>query len=145
LYYLFFVTRRRAVGLTVVGAAIAAVLVLAPAEYFNRMNTIAEYEEDGSAMGRIGAWTAATQMALDYPLGVGAGNFNTAYGRFYRPPDAKAKWVSAHSVYFKVPRSTDSWERPCWCCRSWQTSGTTIVLASSSRISRRCSRSGPDC
>jgi hypothetical protein len=46
-------------------------------------------------------------MAFDYPLGVGAGNFNSAYGRFYRgniDPKAwgAARWISVHSIYFAV-------------------------------------------
>ena len=45
-------------------------------------------------------------MALDYPLGVGANNFNSAYGRFYIPADtsgwAANRWMSTHSCYFKV-------------------------------------------
>ncbi len=47
-------------------------------------------------------------MAVDYPFGVGAGNFNSAYGRFYRPSEidpriwAGARWISPHSIYFLV-------------------------------------------
>ena len=51
------------------------------------MNTMENYEEDSSAQGRLRAWHAARQMALDYPLGVGANNFSSAYGRFYIPAD----------------------------------------------------------
>jgi O-antigen ligase len=52
------------------------------------------------------AWNAAMQMAIDYPLGVGAGSFNSAFGRFYMPAHVEGyapnRWISAHSVYFKV-------------------------------------------
>ena len=52
------------------------VLIYASDAYFNRMGTIAHYEEDGSAEGRIEAWKASLRMAIDHPLtGVGAGQF----------------------------------------------------------------------
>jgi O-antigen ligase len=70
------------------------------------MRTIENYGEDSSAQGRIRAWKAAFAMAVTRPLGVGAGNFNSAYGRYYMPQDAQgwgtARWISAHSVYFKI-------------------------------------------
>jgi probable O-glycosylation ligase (exosortase A-associated) len=48
-----------------------------------RSTTMVEYEEDGSAMGRINAWKAGFEMAKDHPLtGVGIGNFMTAYPKY---------------------------------------------------------------
>ena len=47
-------------------------------------------------------------MALEHPLGVGAGNFNSAYGRFYRDRFAdynksvSHRWISPHSIYFRT-------------------------------------------
>jgi probable O-glycosylation ligase (exosortase A-associated) len=43
-----------------------------PEEWFDRMHTIETYDEDGSAMGRIKAWTDGYQYALGHPL-LGAG------------------------------------------------------------------------
>jgi len=66
------------------------------------------YMEGSSTAGRLQAWRAATQMAIDYPLGVGAGNFQSVYGRFYMerfsdPIDwASRRWISPHSIYFAV-------------------------------------------
>ena len=71
------------VGVAVMG--VVAVMLLAPPAYFARMNTLKNVDDDNSAQGRLRAWRAARQMALDYPLGVGANNFNSAYGRFYIP------------------------------------------------------------
>lgn len=60
-------------------------------------------------MARLQVWGASLKMALDHPFGVGAGNFSAAYGRFYRPGAedsmiawAQGRWLSAHSVYFRV-------------------------------------------
>jgi putative inorganic carbon (hco3(-)) transporter len=78
--------------LGVVGAVlvVGVILLSAPASYFERMATIGDTQE-GSAQGRIVAWTAAVEMATDYPLtGVGAGHFGLTHGK------------TAHSIYFLV-------------------------------------------
>lgn len=81
---------------------IAAVLMLAfmPEQWAERMSTIREYEQDGSALGRISAWWNAWNLAFQYPLGVG---FNPArydlFARFSPYPD---KVHAAHSIYFQV-------------------------------------------
>ena len=100
-------SKRKALSLALLTVALATALLFAPAKYFERMDTVASFQEDNSAQGRLRAWRAATQMAFDYPLGVGAGNFNSAYGRFYRGNiDPKvwgaARWISVHSIYFAV-------------------------------------------
>jgi O-antigen ligase len=70
--------------------------------YLNRMRTISHYENDGSAQGRLRAWNASIQMALHRPLtGVGAGQFPTTYGRYYRG-EAGGPWITAHSMYFLI-------------------------------------------
>jgi putative inorganic carbon (HCO3(-)) transporter len=106
LYYWIFVSKRKVLTLAVVACVSVGVVAFAPAGYLDRINSIQNYEEDNSAQGRIRAWKASVQMAFDYPLGVGAGNFPSAYGRYYRDPNAvgwgAARWMNAHSVYFKV-------------------------------------------
>ena len=107
LYGWWFVAKRRLLGAAAVVVLAIAVVIIAPKGYFTRMQTVAEYEEDNSAQARIQAWGAAIRMAVDHPLGVGAGNFNSAYGRFYNDPNGRvgwgaARWISAHSIYFKV-------------------------------------------
>jgi probable O-glycosylation ligase (exosortase A-associated) len=80
---------------------VAVILVYAPDEYFGRMQTIRTFG-DGSAQGRITAWKAAVQMFLHNPvLGVGAGNFPTAFGTEFQQPDYRG-WLTAHSMYFLV-------------------------------------------
>ncbi len=101
--YALFFSKRRILAFGLLAVITVTVVTVAPETFVDRVGTIATYEEDGSAMGRIRAWRSAVQMALDYPLGVGANNFNSAYGRFYMPDDApRAKWISAHSIYFKT-------------------------------------------
>lgn len=103
LYVWLFVAKSKTKGLLVVGILGLGVLAFAPAYYFDRMSTVTDYEEDTSAMGRIRAWGTAIEMAIDHPvLGVGAGSFNSAYGRLYRQADGPVRWISTHSVYFKI-------------------------------------------
>lgn len=91
--------------LSLFGILVAGMIMLlyAPPEYFQRMQTISHYQEEGSAIGRILAWKAGTNMALDNPLlGIGAGNFPVAYGTRYKPAEASNEWKTAHSSYFLV-------------------------------------------
>jgi len=89
---------------------ISAILILsfAPNQYADRISTIKNYESDSSAIHRIVAWKAAVQMAIDYPLGVGQGNFPSVYGRFYAKDygnelwRAQNRWIAPHSIYFLV-------------------------------------------
>ena len=102
LVFLWFHSARKGVSLLAIALLGAFVLVYASESYFNRMSTIAHYEEDGSAEGRIMAWKAAANMAVDHPLtGVGAGQFPGMYGRHYRE-DGGGRWLTAHSMYFLV-------------------------------------------
>ena len=93
-------------ALTITCLLIVAVVLGAPENYWDRMQTISQYQEDTSAMIRLAAWKAGVQMALDNPvLGVGPGNFGSAHGLFYKVEDAYSErwnWVAAHSIYFGV-------------------------------------------
>ena len=103
LYFFFYVTHKKLSAIIVISIVAFTVVLVAPDNYFNRMETLGNYQEDTSAMGRIHAWRTATEMAVDNPLlGVGAGSFNSSYGRSYRKPNDPSRWISTHSVYFKV-------------------------------------------
>jgi O-antigen ligase len=109
LFYWLAMSRRKALGAIAMAAIACGALVLAPTHFVERIQTISHYREDNSAQGRLQAWKASIRMAVDHPLGVGAGNFSSAYGRYYMPRDnANAltwgahRWISAHSIYFKV-------------------------------------------
>ena len=84
-----------------------AILLLAPLVYLSmpdqwteRMHSIDNYKEDGSAMGRINAWQFALNIANNYPLGGGFLVFTPRLFRIYAPePEA---FHVAHSIYFQV-------------------------------------------
>jgi putative inorganic carbon (HCO3(-)) transporter len=101
-FFLWLYSPRKMVA--IMGCVLVGIVVLiyAPPQYFNRMNTISNYQEDGSAQGRIEAWKSSINMAADHPLtGVGAGHFAVAFGTKYRTPGAaNMPWLTAHSSYF---------------------------------------------
>jgi probable O-glycosylation ligase (exosortase A-associated) len=73
-----------------------------PNKWEQRMRSIESYEEDGSAMGRINAWSMAFNLAKDRPV-VGGGfeiyNNTEIYARYAPDP---TDVHSAHSIYFQV-------------------------------------------
>ena len=106
LFYWWFMSGKKALGVGIMIVGLLGVLAFAPASYLNRMGGLSDTSEDTSAQARIATWKASLTMAIDYPLGVGAGNFSSAYGRFYlgggKLGYAQNKWFSAHSIYFRT-------------------------------------------
>ncbi|MGB0721673.1 MAG: putative O-glycosylation ligase, exosortase A system-associated [Gammaproteobacteria bacterium] len=87
-------------GLAIV-VATPLVLMMMPDRWFDRMDTIDNYEQDRSAMGRISAWWYAWNAASDKPLeGLGFRGFHYSLFPKYSPyPDFVH---DAHSIYFKI-------------------------------------------
>jgi probable O-glycosylation ligase (exosortase A-associated) len=104
--YLWWMGRQKIIGLVLIFTVVIAVIAFAPPVYFERMNTIKNYETEGSAMGRILAWKSAIRMASAYPVtGVGAGHFAIKLGTEFRPPEFGGQnlpWLTAHSSYFLI-------------------------------------------
>jgi len=102
--YLWFMAKRKIVGFVAILLVGIGVAFYAPDVYFERMNTVSHYEDDGSAMGRIIAWKTAMRMVARYPLtGVGTGHFAVKLGTEFRPAEWGNKnlpWLTAHSMYF---------------------------------------------
>jgi probable O-glycosylation ligase (exosortase A-associated) len=74
----------------------------APPEWFEKMGTIRNYEEDGSALARLDAWYIAFRLALDHPLfGGGFGSVGmTEVVQRYMPN--RTFNVNSHSIFFNV-------------------------------------------
>jgi putative inorganic carbon (HCO3(-)) transporter len=71
-----------------------------PEQWFDRMDSIGEYKQDASAMGRINAWQFALNLAQDRMFG---GGFKTFSHRiFYMYAPNPADFHVAHSIYFQV-------------------------------------------
>ena len=98
--------QKKVLGLFILGTIGVIIINYAPDVYFGRMSSIANYEQEGSAMGRIIAWKTAIRMAKENPvLGVGSGHFPVKLGTEFRPPefgDSNLPWLTAHSIYFLI-------------------------------------------
>ena len=102
--YLVMRGHSKARGMMWLVVLVGIVMMFAPQAYFDRMDTIKDFETEGSAQGRIMAWKSAMRMAVDHPvIGVGAGHFGVKFGVEYRPPGVgrtEMPWLNAHSIYF---------------------------------------------
>ena len=90
---------------------LAVVLVLAVASFamvpaaLSRVKTIASYQEDASAMGRITLWRAGVAMAIQRPLtGVGIAAFPIASAEYFEASGAnkRLRWMAPHNSYVQV-------------------------------------------
>jgi len=89
------------IPLAIVGFVFAlAALPLIPQQWWDRMDTIENYEEDASAMGRINSWTMAFNLAKARPLGGGFRTFGPTTFALYAPDPSKIH--DAHSIYFEI-------------------------------------------
>ncbi len=78
----------------------AIALGFMPAEWMDRMRTIGEYREDGSAMGRINAWWMTWNLAKDHFFGGGFEIYNPGNFALYAPVPSDIH--VAHSIYFQM-------------------------------------------
>ncbi len=94
--------RSRLVGGMVIACVAVLLVAFMPDQWGERMQTIDNYQEDRSAMGRIAAWNLAWNASLHYPFGVG---FNAARVELYLAHSAYGLEYGtpvAHSIYFQV-------------------------------------------
>lgn len=69
-------------------------------KYVERAQTIDDYQEDGSAQGRLNAWITSWRVFLDYPVfGVGPNNLEAVFFRYSPQQD---RFRVAHNAYFQV-------------------------------------------
>lgn len=94
-------SERKFVFLASVVMVIPLLIAFMPGEWWERMASIKDYQQDGSAMGRINAWNFAYNLAQDRPMvGGGFEAFRPEWFLKYAPvPD---DFHDAHSVYFEI-------------------------------------------
>ncbi len=86
-------------ALALTAAMAMALAVFAPSSFWTRTESIAAYEEDASAQGRVWAWEVAAAINQDRPLtGAGGGAFRFAWPH-YAPPEARGIALVAHNVF----------------------------------------------
>ena len=91
--------KNRAYVYLATAVAVVGAYSLTDEAFWERTSTITatEDERDQSAQSRIDIWKASLDMLSDYPLGVGAGNFQDTIGK-YLP---KYPIADAHSTYVR--------------------------------------------
>lgn len=76
------------------------ILPMMPAEWWERMATITEYDQDASAIGRLNGWIVAWEVAKQYFFGAGMSyqhqHLFDLYGYY------NSDIIAAHSIYFQV-------------------------------------------
>lgn len=100
-FFMLIKSREKVVFAFMLIAVISVLLMFIPEEWTQRMQTIENYEEDASAMGRINAWHFAYNLALDRPI-TGGGFETFTPGLFYIYAPDPEDFHDAHSIYFEV-------------------------------------------
>jgi probable O-glycosylation ligase (exosortase A-associated) len=100
-------SRNRLLGITIAVLAACAVFALAPKEYKARIASIKDYEQEGSAAGRLKAWAVAGRMISDNPLtGVGFRRFQMNYLAYEPNPTPEQVTgegtIVAHNSYLQI-------------------------------------------
>jgi len=91
--------RKVLMGILLVSMAVA-IVGLMPDFWFSRMESISDYEQDASAMGRINAWWMAWNVATSNIFGGGFDIYNEAVFLLYAPVPGDIH--AAHSIYFQI-------------------------------------------
>jgi len=100
---LFLALKSRKRWTVVIGIVIAipALITFMPEKWDERMESIRNYQQDASAMGRINAWRYAWNLAMDRPIFGGGANAFTPQ-LFYRYAPKPEDFHDAHSIYFEM-------------------------------------------
>ena len=88
--------RNKALRVIMIAAGIAFFVAYTGDRYRDRIFSIAEYEEDSSAMGRIESWETGLRMALNQPIfGVGLNRYVVAFPSYseYYAREGHNAWI----------------------------------------------------
>ena len=100
-FFLWLKSRRKALLFIIILLLAPFLFMFMPQSWHERMESIGNYEEDGSAQGRLLAWEFAYKMALARPLGGGFESFTP--DNYYRfAPEIISSVQDAHSIYFEI-------------------------------------------
>ena len=98
--FLWFKSRHKVLTAMLIAMAVVPIGLVMPQSWYDRMASIQNYEEDGSAQGRINAWRMAFNLASDRPTGGGFETFRRETFAIYAPKPENVH--DAHSIYFEV-------------------------------------------
>lgn len=93
-------SRHKGLISALIALMVLLILPMMPAEWWARMGTIAEYQQDHSAIGRLNGWIVAWEVAKHHFFGAGMSyqhqHFFDLYGYYNNHV------IAAHSIYFQV-------------------------------------------
>ncbi|GJM44308.1 MAG: hypothetical protein DHS20C21_11500 [Gemmatimonadota bacterium] len=99
--------RNRWLKVAMIATAVAFYSMTAGENYTDRIGTIDDYEEDGSATGRLESWKTGGRMLADNPyFGVGLKRYVTAYPDYADSPLEKAR--EAHNSWVQLAAESGS-------------------------------------
>jgi len=102
-------SKKRGLMIVALALSIPVAITFMPERWVGRMQSVQNYEQDSSAMGRITAWMFATEMAKARFLGGGFESFTPTNYHIYAPDvveilmeKADGRYQGPHSIYFSV-------------------------------------------
>lgn len=94
-------SRNRMAAISMAFAGVLVALPMLPQSFYDRISTIASYQSDGSAQGRLAAWRTALRMMADNPVfGVGLYRFQQNYRPYASSPEETAR--ATHNAYLQI-------------------------------------------
>lgn len=99
-FYLWLKTKKKIVTAILVLPLLPLMFMFMPESWHERMDTIKNYEQDRSAMGRINAWSYSVNAANDNITGVGLESWTKTTFAIWAPNPRDVH--AAHSIYFSV-------------------------------------------
>lgn len=102
LIYFLLKSRKRLFAIALGAAALVAAFVIMPGEWMGRMESISNYQDDGSAQGRLQMWKYAIDVAAERPIVGGGFEINSHQPTFDRLLPEGVEGRAAHSSYFEV-------------------------------------------
>ena len=99
--FLIFKSRQKILLTILMLIAIPIIIAFMPESWHERMSTIKEYSADASALGRINAWGAAINIALNHVTGGGFKGLPIPWV-FEKYASNPLDIHDAHSIYFQV-------------------------------------------
>jgi len=100
LFFLWCHSPKKAQTAVIVMAMVGLIMAVMPPTWFDRMDTINEYNQDDSFMGRVNAWRFAINIATTFPLGGGYNVFTPRMFMMYAPEPLN--YHVAHSIWFQT-------------------------------------------
>jgi putative inorganic carbon (HCO3(-)) transporter len=124
LMYVWLRSRHKLAGIALVVLAVPLLLLFMPDAWSERMDSIANYQADSSAQGRINAWVMAYNLARDRILGGGFSLYEPMTFAMYAPDPSGVH--AAHSIYFQAMAEHGFIGLALYLLLGWQTWRSTV-------------------